>query len=91
MSATITLQVFRQESGTAYPDYLPRPRRFTVKSGTGLMANIADLGDCNALAQWVQFTEHGKRYAASLAFGKDVTKAQRNAAYRVLDTLRVSN
>jgi hypothetical protein len=86
---SIYLRVARQEGGTGFSDYPARPRRFTSKSGTGLRENIAGLGDCGYLNQWIQFTEHGSRYAASLTLGRDVTRAERAAAYEVLDTLRV--
>jgi hypothetical protein len=88
---SVIFQVLRQEGGTGLPDYPPRPRHFTVRSGSGLLENIADLGDCRALNQWIQFTEQGRRYAASVTFGRDVSTSQRTAAYEVLDSLRISN
>jgi hypothetical protein len=88
---SIYLRVARQEGGTGFSDYPARPRRFTSKSGTGLRENIAGLGDCGYLNQWVQFAERGSRYAANMTFGRDVARGERTAAYEVLDSLRVSN
>jgi hypothetical protein len=87
---SIYLRVARQDGPTGFPDYPARPRRFTPRSGTGLRENIAGLGDCGYLNQWIQFTERGSRYAASMTFGRDVTGAERAAAYRVLDSLRIN-
>jgi hypothetical protein len=87
---SIYLRVARQDSATGFADYPPRPQRFTSRSGTGLRENIEGLGDCGYLNQWIQFAERGSRYAASMTFGRDVTKAERTPAYEVLDSLRIS-
>lgn len=87
--STVIVHVSQVAADSVGASDQPRPTHFDKWSGTGLQENIADLGDCGALSQWIPFAEGDNSYAVAVTLGKDVTPSQRTTAYRVLDTLRV--
>jgi hypothetical protein len=66
-----------------------RPARFTAASGDGLSKGFADT-PCGSSSQIIRFVDHGRNVDVYVDFGAKASRADRQAAYRILNSLRPS-
>ena len=70
---------------------IPRPEHFNKSQGETYHGQSSADVPCEASAQIVVFIDGGKKWKASLLFGRDAPEQKRAEAYRILDSLSLQS
>jgi hypothetical protein len=85
--AFVTVQEQSRSTRMLFPQ---RPTRFGASTGTALTEASACSPDTPSAKRWMSFSDHGRNFYALVAWGPAATLATRDAAFRILDGLRVT-